>query len=336
MCDWVIDSGATHHVTCCKDVLKDIKSVDSQGIQGVHVPTGNKSKITHTGNTAILENKTVKNMLYVLDFKFNLLNHIQTMQKYQIQNQQPIQRKHRLKNYHIKNILYLYCALENLVGLPNLLFGSFLEFTEPKSFKESCLDKAWVEAMEKETKRSTCACLKDSTSMGAEGMQTAEIFVWVKKASRQWNIKLTGTLLAAGYAQSPYDFSLFTKRAGSTIAAKQILHSSFKVKDLEALRYILRIEVLRSNKGVLLTQRKYALQLISDVGLAAAKPINIPVELNKKLTTIDYDTYVGHTRDAELEDVGSYQRLIGKLFYLTVTRQDLCFVVQGVQTLGDQ
>ncbi|XP_070017714.1 uncharacterized protein [Nicotiana sylvestris] len=33
-CDWVIDSGVTHHVTFCKDVLKDIKSADSQGIQG--------------------------------------------------------------------------------------------------------------------------------------------------------------------------------------------------------------------------------------------------------------------------------------------------------------
>nr|XP_016447588.1 PREDICTED: uncharacterized mitochondrial protein AtMg00810-like [Nicotiana tabacum] len=82
--------------------------------------------------------------------------------------------------------------------------------------------------------------------------------------------------------------------------AKQTLHSSFKVKDLGDLRYFLDIEVLRSNKGVLLTQRKYALQLISDVGLASAKPINTPIELNQKLTTIDYDTHVGHIRDVEL------------------------------------
>ncbi|OIT30718.1 hypothetical protein A4A49_59611, partial [Nicotiana attenuata] len=74
MCNWVIDSGATHLVTYYKDVLKDIKSADSQRIQGVQVPIGNKSKITQTGNTTILENKTVKNILYVPDFKFNLLS----------------------------------------------------------------------------------------------------------------------------------------------------------------------------------------------------------------------------------------------------------------------
>lgn len=45
MCDWMIDSGATYHVTYCKDVLKDVKSA---GRQGVQVPTGNKSKsLTH-------------------------------------------------------------------------------------------------------------------------------------------------------------------------------------------------------------------------------------------------------------------------------------------------
>lgn len=100
------------------------------------------------------------------------------------------------------------------------------------------------------------------------------------------------------------------------------------MKDLGKLRFFLGIEVLRSDKGVLLTQRKYALQLISDTGLAAAKPISTPMELNQKLTTIDYDKHVGHTGDVELQDMVSYQRLIGKLIYLTITRPDLYFAVQ--------
>nr|XP_016437648.1 PREDICTED: uncharacterized mitochondrial protein AtMg00810-like [Nicotiana tabacum] len=110
--------------------------------------------------------------------------------------------------------------------------------------------------------------------------------------------------------------------------AKQTLHSSFKVKDLGELRYFLGIEVLRSKKGILLTQRKYALQLISEAGLAAAKPISTPIELNQKLTTIDYDKHVGVKGEGELADIGSYQRLIGKLLYLTITRPDLSFAVQ--------
>lgn len=37
----------------------------------------------------------------------------------------------------------------------------------------------------------------------------------LKRASRQWNIKLTTALVQAGYIQSPYDHSIFTKKKRS-------------------------------------------------------------------------------------------------------------------------
>lgn len=79
---------------------------------------------------------------------------------------------------------------------------------------------------------------------------------------------------------------------------------------------------------MLLIQRKYALELISTTGLAAAKPTSTPIELNQKLTTMEYDKHVGHNGDEELQDMGSYQRLVGQLLYLTITRPDICFTVQ--------
>nr|XP_009802161.1 PREDICTED: uncharacterized protein LOC104247766 [Nicotiana sylvestris]XP_016493432.1 PREDICTED: uncharacterized protein LOC107812777 [Nicotiana tabacum] len=62
--------------------------------------------------------------------------------------------------------------------------------------------------------------------------------------------------------------------------------------------------------------------------LSGAKPVATPIELNKKLTTVEYDTCVGKTGDLELKDNLAYQRLIGRLFYLTITRPDISFAVQ--------
>ncbi|XP_070011298.1 uncharacterized mitochondrial protein AtMg00810-like [Nicotiana sylvestris] len=91
--------------------------------------------------------------------------------------------------------------------------------------------------------------------------------------------------------------------------AKSTLHNSFKVKDLGELRYFLGIEVMRSDKGLLLNQRKYALELISTTGLDVAKPASTPIELNQKLTTTEYHKHVEHNGDEELQDVGTYQSM---------------------------
>ncbi|KAA3471249.1 protein detoxification 35 [Gossypium australe] len=125
------------------------------------------------------------------------------------------------------------------------------------------------------------------------------------KASRQWNLKLTEVLVVGGYIQSRYDYLLFTKRQGNNIVIllvyvddllifgndigtvnelKNVLHQNFKMKDLSDLKYFLDIGVAQSNKGIVLNQRKYTLELIEDVGLGEAKPANTPLEQNQKLT----------------------------------------------------
>ncbi|XP_019241230.1 PREDICTED: uncharacterized protein LOC109221221 [Nicotiana attenuata] len=109
--------------------------------------------------------------------------------------------------------------------------------------------------------------------------------------------------------------------------SKSILHDTFKVKNLGELKYFLGIEVLRSQQGILLNQRKYVLELISEMGLSGAKPYATLLETNQKLTTMEYDKAVGTTDDLPLQDICVYQRLLGKLLYVTITRPDISYTV---------
>nr|XP_016450919.1 PREDICTED: uncharacterized mitochondrial protein AtMg00810-like [Nicotiana tabacum] len=81
-------------------------------------------------------------------------------------------------------------------------------------------------------------------------------------------------------------------------------------------------------------QRKYTLELISELGLGAAKPAVTPIKANIKLTTKEYDEHTSNssaTDDKVLTDISQYQILLEKLLYLTVTRPD---IVYSIQTLS--
>ncbi|XP_055814640.1 uncharacterized mitochondrial protein AtMg00810-like [Solanum dulcamara] len=101
------------------------------------------------------------------------------------------------------------------------------------------------------------------------------------------------------------------------------------MKDLGELKFFLGIEVDRSKKGIVMSQRKYSLELIEESGVSGSKPAGTLLELNQKLTSEEYDKCIkGEATDSLLKDPGPYQRLIGSLLYLTMTRPDLAFTVQ--------
>ena len=93
---------------------------------------------------------------------------------------------------------------------------------------------------------------------------------------------------------------------------KSFLHSQFHTKDLGMLRYFLGIEVMRSKHGIVLSQRKYVLDLLSETGKLGVKPYSSPMVPGVHLTK------EGKT----FEDPERCRRLVGKLNYLTVTHLD--------------
>ncbi|XP_048635028.1 uncharacterized mitochondrial protein AtMg00810-like [Brassica napus] len=81
---------------------------------------------------------------------------------------------------------------------------------------------------------------------------------------------------------------------------KEYLSAYFHMKDLGKLKYFLGIKVGRVEEGFMLIQRKYALDLIVDVGLLGSIPASTPMEQQHKLG-LDTSPFI---RDAE-----QYRRL---------------------------
>ena len=88
----------------------------------------------------------------------------------------------------------------------------------------------------------------------------------------------------------------------------------FEMKDPDSLKYFLGIEVSLSDKGIFLSQRKYALDLLQETGMSACQPVDTPVEEGLKLCIESHQVPA---------DKGRYQRLVGRLMYLAHTRLDL-------------
>ena len=166
----------------------------------------------------------------------------------------------------------------------------------------------------------------------------------LKQAPRKWNEKLTSVLIENGFVQSPNDFSLFIKNQKGVVLVlliyvddiivtgnnvveidkfKTFLGTKFMLKDLGKLKYFLGIEVLDIADGICLTQRKYCTELLSEFGMLGCKPCSTPIEVNpddKKVVSKFGD-------DEPLTGVTSYQKLVGKLIYLTLTRPDISYAV---------
>lgn len=167
----------------------------------------------------------------------------------------------------------------------------------------------------------------------------------LKQASRQWYAKLAEAL----YTHSLNDYSFFHKKtsdstlfvtvylddviqAGTSVAEmkdlKTFLHDKFKIKDLGKLHYFLEVEVLYKEDGLIISQRKFVLDLLKTYNVSGLSNCTSPLDLAVKL----------HAKEGpQLSDPSFYRKLVVKLNFLTGTRMDISYSVQHLsQFMQDQ
>ena len=142
-----------------------------------------------------------------------------------------------------------------------------------------------------------------------------------------------------GYTQAQSDNTLFYRHNDGTVTIliayvddiivtgndpmemerlKEKLVVEFETKDLGPLHYFLGMEVARNKSGISVSQRKYILDLLKETGMLEYKPVDTPMDPIKK---------IGEQKESTPVDTRRYQRLVGKLIYLSHTRPDITFAV---------
>jgi histone deacetylase 1/2 len=165
-----------------------------------------------------------------------------------------------------------------------------------------------------------------------------------KQAPRAWYSRLSFKLRDLGFTPSKADTLLFLfNKPGISIfvlvyvddiivtsssdyavtALVQDLNKNFAIKDLGDLHFFLGIEVKKMPHGLLLTQEKYATDLLDKVGMHSCKSAPTPLSSSEQLSLTD-GTPLGS------EDNTQFRSIVGALQYLTLTCPDLSFSVNKV------
>jgi histone deacetylase 1/2 len=166
----------------------------------------------------------------------------------------------------------------------------------------------------------------------------------LKQAPRAWYARLCSQLIKLGFTPSKGDTSLFYYNKGShtmfvliyvddivvasssnaaTQALLRDLEQQFALKDLGNLHYFLGIEIKRSSDALIMSQTRYALDILKRSGMDKSKPVDTPMSVTEKLSV---------TQGSSLgpDDSTKYRSLVGALQYLTLTRPDISYAVNKV------
>uniref|UniRef100_A0A2N9H9G4 Reverse transcriptase Ty1/copia-type domain-containing protein n=1 Tax=Fagus sylvatica TaxID=28930 RepID=A0A2N9H9G4_FAGSY len=161
----------------------------------------------------------------------------------------------------------------------------------------------------------------------------------LKQAPRAWFSRLSTHLVELGFHGSLSDTSLFIYKSSiytmfiliyvddiiitssSSLAIDNLLSSlqhDFAVKNLGSLHYFLGIEVIRNTAGILLSQKRYILDILTRTHMLEAKPVSSPMASSTSLSAHEGEPFPDQTL---------FRSTVGALQYLSLTRPDIAFTV---------
>ncbi|XP_039134341.1 uncharacterized mitochondrial protein AtMg00810-like [Dioscorea cayenensis subsp. rotundata] len=99
---------------------------------------------------------------------------------------------------------------------------------------------------------------------------------------------------------------------------KERMMNMFEMSDLVSLKYFLGLEVRQLKETLMVSQRRYAEELLRNAGMLNCKPVSSPINSNEKLKVEDGSGKVNSSK---------YRKMVGGLLYLIHTRPDIMYDV---------
>jgi len=114
------------------------------------------------------------------------------------------------------------------------------------------------------------------------------------------------------------DIIITSSKPAAIIELLNRMESEFAVKQLGDLNFFLGIEVSKQSNGIILSQRRYILDILKRIKMTDAKPVSTPMATFVHLSAVDGEIF---------EDLTLYRSTIGAFQYLQLTRLDIAFTV---------
>ncbi|KAK3004629.1 hypothetical protein RJ639_019506 [Escallonia herrerae] len=309
---WIIDSGATDHMTSCSHLFSTYTPCARN--KKIKIADGSLSAIARTGSIVLSPSITLHNVLHVPKLSCNLLSISKLTNDLKCQ----------------ANFYFIRCEFQEMVSgrmIGNVRASGGLYFFEDgtnsrKHVQSTCLKSVsdsndvmlWHYRLGHPNPKSIGLShdIDGNKNEGSTG--TKELLVY----SRRKQIQRNETDASRDCQDSiPQTIQNSIEATGDThtnpihlnLPSSELSQSKSSMSNLD--KPIAHCKV---------SQRKYVLDLLKETGMSGCRPVETPIDPNQKLGD----------NEGDLINTSRYQKLVGKLIYLSYTTPDIAFAVSLV------